>query len=214
MTAPPDLIELFIRPLERAGLEYMITGGVAVVIYGDPRFTRDVDLVLELAPERSSALLGAFDGDAFYLPPAAVLAEEVARPEGGHSSTTGTRGPTGTCGTSEWCCGSAGMRWTRMPWMSGVDVWSCPPSWNRRRTSTPTGNRPHLRQDHTPDPSGHPRPTPPGQPRQQRLHPRPPEQFQPQALRGGTLLQAVIEVEPLAPHLPLEAAQEHSRRIR
>lgn len=84
MTAPPDLIELFIRPMERAGLEYMITGGVAVVIYGDPRFTRDVDLVLQLAPERSSALLGAFEGDAFYLPPAEVLAEEVARPEGGH----------------------------------------------------------------------------------------------------------------------------------
>lgn len=26
----------------------MITGGVASVIYGDPRFTRDIDLVLEL----------------------------------------------------------------------------------------------------------------------------------------------------------------------
>lgn len=49
MTAP-DLIGLFIEPLEGTGIPYMITGGVASVIYGDPRFTRDVDVVLELRP--------------------------------------------------------------------------------------------------------------------------------------------------------------------
>jgi hypothetical protein len=36
----PDLIGLFIEPLEAIGVSYMITGGVASVIYGDPRFTR------------------------------------------------------------------------------------------------------------------------------------------------------------------------------
>jgi hypothetical protein len=44
----PDLIALFIGPLEDAKIPYMITGGVAAVIYGDPRFTRDVDVVVEL----------------------------------------------------------------------------------------------------------------------------------------------------------------------
>ncbi|MGH7480620.1 MAG: hypothetical protein ACRELV_00565 [Longimicrobiales bacterium] len=44
----PDLIGLFVEPIERLELSYMITGGVASVIYGDPRFTRDVDIVLEL----------------------------------------------------------------------------------------------------------------------------------------------------------------------
>jgi hypothetical protein len=44
----PDLVGLFVAPLESLGLDYMITGGVASVIYGDPRFTRDIDLVLEL----------------------------------------------------------------------------------------------------------------------------------------------------------------------
>lgn len=84
MTPPPDLIELFIRPLERLGVEYMITGGVAAVIYGDPRFTRDVDLVLELDAERASDLLAAFDPGEFYLPPVEVVSAEARRTEGGH----------------------------------------------------------------------------------------------------------------------------------
>ena len=46
--AEPDLIGLFVAPLEATGISYMITGGVASVIYGDPRFTRDVDIVMEL----------------------------------------------------------------------------------------------------------------------------------------------------------------------
>lgn len=84
MTPPPDLIELFVRPLERVGVEYMITGGVAAVIYGDPRFTRDVDLVLELDAAAVSDLLAAFDPGEFYLPPADVVSEEARRSEGGH----------------------------------------------------------------------------------------------------------------------------------
>ena len=44
----PDLVGLFIEPLERLQVPYMITGGVASVIYGDPRFTRDIDVVLVL----------------------------------------------------------------------------------------------------------------------------------------------------------------------
>lgn len=45
----PDFIRLFIEPLEKLGVQYMITGGVASVIYGDPRFTRDIDVVLSRA---------------------------------------------------------------------------------------------------------------------------------------------------------------------
>ncbi len=62
----------------------MITGGVASVIYGDPRFTRDVDIVLELRDDEVEKLTAAFaDGD-FYLPPVEVLREEIARETGGH----------------------------------------------------------------------------------------------------------------------------------
>jgi hypothetical protein len=78
----PDLIGLFIEPLERIGIRYMITGGVAAVIYGDPRFTRDVDVVLELASADVERLAATFEGGDFYVPPVEVLREEASR--GGH----------------------------------------------------------------------------------------------------------------------------------
>lgn len=79
----PDLIGLFVAPLEGAGVTYMVTGGVASVIYGDPRFTRDVDVVLELSRGEIPALLSAFDPTAFYVPPVETLQKEVARSPGG-----------------------------------------------------------------------------------------------------------------------------------
>lgn len=83
MTAP-DLIGLFIEPLERTGLSYMVTGGVASVIYGDPRFTRDIDVVLDLAASEAEQLLQVFDAREFYVPPLEVLKEEAGRDPGGH----------------------------------------------------------------------------------------------------------------------------------
>ena len=80
----PDLTGLFIRPLESTAISYMITGGVASVIYGEPRFTRDIDIVLVLDPPDAARLASLFDGEAFYVPPLDVMREEAARPEGGH----------------------------------------------------------------------------------------------------------------------------------
>jgi hypothetical protein len=54
------------------------------VVYGDPRFTRDIDVVLDLDPSAVSALLAAFDPAAFYVPPQEALVEEIQRVEGGH----------------------------------------------------------------------------------------------------------------------------------
>ncbi|MEQ1858061.1 MAG: nucleotidyl transferase AbiEii/AbiGii toxin family protein [Longimicrobiales bacterium] len=80
----PDLLALFVRPLEETGLQYMVTGGVASVIYGDPRFTRDVDIVLEMDGGAIPRLVSIFDPDAFYLPPLEALRREVSRTRHGH----------------------------------------------------------------------------------------------------------------------------------
>jgi hypothetical protein len=77
-----DLIDLFVAPLNRAGLTYMVTGSVASMLYAEPRFTADVDVVVRLtAPEE---LRKAFSGPEYYCPPADVLAVEIARPLHGH----------------------------------------------------------------------------------------------------------------------------------
>jgi hypothetical protein len=73
----PDLIGLFIEPLERTEIPYMITGGVASVIYGDPRFTRDIGVVMELGHPLVPRLSAVFQGEAFYVPPMEVLETEA-----------------------------------------------------------------------------------------------------------------------------------------
>lgn len=80
----PDLIGLFVRPLEGMGISYMITGGVASVIYGDPRFTRDVDLVLRVSEEDLEGLPSAFSPEDYYVPPGEALRREAQRTRYGH----------------------------------------------------------------------------------------------------------------------------------
>jgi hypothetical protein len=82
--ATPGWIELFVRPLEALGLPYMVTGSMASMIYGEPRLTLDVDLVVQLAVERARDLLQAFPEAAFYRPPVEVVRVECARDSHGH----------------------------------------------------------------------------------------------------------------------------------
>ena len=56
----PEQLLLFPRRLEQAGLQYMITGGLAAILYGEPRLTRDIDLVLQISPEQVDRLPSVF----------------------------------------------------------------------------------------------------------------------------------------------------------
>lgn len=62
----------------------MVTGGVASVIYGDPRFTRDIDIVLALDPADAERFAAAFDDGDFYVPPIEAIRREAGRAEHGH----------------------------------------------------------------------------------------------------------------------------------
>lgn len=79
-----SLISLFVRPLNQLRIPYMVTGGVASVVYGEPRFTRDIDLVIALQPGDARRFAGAWSAQAFYVPPVEVIAAESARPAHGH----------------------------------------------------------------------------------------------------------------------------------
>ena len=79
-----SLIRLFVVPLNRARIAYAITGGLAAIVYGHPRLTLDVDLVIRLGDTESSAFASLWAPDEFYCPPAEVLDEERARESYGH----------------------------------------------------------------------------------------------------------------------------------
>jgi len=80
----PDFIALFVAPLEAAGISYMITGSVASSIYGEPRNTLDIDLVVLLQTAQIQLLPQLFPEDDFYLPPSDVIAIETRREVHGH----------------------------------------------------------------------------------------------------------------------------------
>ena len=80
----PDELSLFVVRLELIGAPYMVTGATAAILYGQPRVTNDIDVVLSLDDSARAALLRAFPESEFYVPPEAVIQEEQARPQGGH----------------------------------------------------------------------------------------------------------------------------------
>ncbi len=80
----PDLIELFVQPLNQAGIRYLVSGSVAATLYGEPRVTHDIDFVIFPRADDASRLAAIFPPSQFYVPPTAVLLQEVARESRGH----------------------------------------------------------------------------------------------------------------------------------
>ena len=74
-----DYIALFTRPLDAAGLTYMVTGATAAIVYGKPRYTNDVGIVIVLPVADAAKLHAAFPGGHYYVPPVEVIREEAGR---------------------------------------------------------------------------------------------------------------------------------------
>jgi hypothetical protein len=51
------LLERLARALDRHGIPYMVIGGQAVLLYGEPRLTRDIDLTIGWGPDQVDRLL-------------------------------------------------------------------------------------------------------------------------------------------------------------
>ncbi len=79
-----ELVRRFARPLNQLKIPYMATGAVAAIVYGEPRLTLDLDLVLQLGPDVASGFLESYPTAEFYVPPLEVVREEVRRASGGH----------------------------------------------------------------------------------------------------------------------------------
>jgi len=79
-----EIFLLFTAPLDRAGFEYMATGSVAAMVYGTPRFTNDLDVVLVIPTARINEFVSLFPLTEFYCPPIEVLVVEARRPQRGH----------------------------------------------------------------------------------------------------------------------------------
>jgi len=62
-----ELLRYVTTVLEQLGLRYFVTGSVATIFFGEPRFTNDIDIVVDLPASRISDFCSAFPGDDFYV---------------------------------------------------------------------------------------------------------------------------------------------------
>lgn len=80
----PDELSLFVQRFEAVGAPYMVTGATAAILYGQPRVTNDLDVVVALDDVTRKALLRTFPEAEFYVPPETVIRVEQARHQRGH----------------------------------------------------------------------------------------------------------------------------------
>jgi hypothetical protein len=71
--------DALVHALDKAGVRYLVAGGLAVNAHGYLRFTRDVDLVVQLAPENIVAAFRALEGIG-YRPIVPITASDLADP--------------------------------------------------------------------------------------------------------------------------------------
>ncbi len=80
----PDLFQIFLERLKNAHLDYIVTGSVAAIVYGEPRLTNDIDLILNLNKADIPKISQAFPSEQFYCPPKEVILNELGRYNRGH----------------------------------------------------------------------------------------------------------------------------------
>lgn len=65
--------------LDKENIPYFLVGSLASMYYGRPRFTKDVDLVVQLPPSVVQKFTQIFPIEDYYCPPIEVLKDEVVR---------------------------------------------------------------------------------------------------------------------------------------
>lgn len=127
-----DLYAVFLDGFEECGIAYFVTGSVASSLYGEPRFTQDLDLVVSADAGDVERILTVFPPAEFYVPPREVLAEEAGRAEGGHFNllhrASGVRADVYVAGTDPL------HRWgfdhrRRLALSEGRSIWLAPPEY-------------------------------------------------------------------------------------
>lgn len=62
-----DLLRHLCTVLESLGIKYLVTGSQATIVFGEPRFTNDIDVVVALDLSHLDALVQSFPEADYYL---------------------------------------------------------------------------------------------------------------------------------------------------
>lgn len=62
-----DLLKHLVNAFESLKIRYFVTGSIASIFYGEPRFTNDIDVVADIRKEHVTELLRLFPETEFYI---------------------------------------------------------------------------------------------------------------------------------------------------
>jgi hypothetical protein len=62
-----ELLRHVVDILEEQGITYLLVGSLASGVYGEPRLTHDIDVVVDLRPEQVAGLCEAFPASDYYV---------------------------------------------------------------------------------------------------------------------------------------------------
>ncbi|MCX7426353.1 MAG: hypothetical protein NTW96_12115 [Planctomycetia bacterium] len=62
-----ELLRRVVDILEEQGITYLLVGSLASGVYGEPRLTHDIDVVVDLRPEQVARLCDAFPAPDYYV---------------------------------------------------------------------------------------------------------------------------------------------------
>lgn len=66
-----------ITRLEEANIEYMVVGSLGSIVYGEPRMTKDFDIVIKLTAKDIRKFVKLFNEEEYYCPPTEVISQEI-----------------------------------------------------------------------------------------------------------------------------------------
>ena len=64
---PGELLKVVTGTLVRLDIAHFVTGSTATITYGEPRFTNDIDIAVQLDAAQAKALCGAFSSADYYV---------------------------------------------------------------------------------------------------------------------------------------------------
>jgi hypothetical protein len=73
MTVFQDVLARF----EEAQIPYMVVGSLSSIVYGEPRMTKDMDLVIDVPAQDAAKFEFYFPFEGFYCPPTEILKDEI-----------------------------------------------------------------------------------------------------------------------------------------
>jgi len=79
-----NLYQIFTSRLNWLAIPYMVTGVLGNLLTGERRSATDLELVIDLSPNKVEPFSKAFPANEFYCPPKDVILVEIARSERSH----------------------------------------------------------------------------------------------------------------------------------